>query len=112
VISREIADKAVPEEVQALEVCRSEVHAIWEPRFNAACASTQQGTDKLPQLHADVMCAIEAHHQAIRSAPTRPRLRMSLTHRHGTMHQVVEAGRAGWIRGYRALAAAHRASMR
>jgi hypothetical protein len=33
---------------------------------------------------------------------------MHLVHRKGAMHQVVDAGRAGWVRDFRAIAEAHR----
>lgn len=102
-LAREVADKQVPEHMQALEATQGEAHALWEIRFNAAC--TQQPTDPmLPGLHGDVMVAIEQHHNAHPPAV----LPMSVVHRLGSMHQVVENGEAGWVREFRSIAEDYR----
>jgi hypothetical protein len=98
-LTREVADKGVEEEVGALATVRAEVHAIWETRFNAKC-SEKPLDPKLPGLHPQVMLAIEQLHSS-----GRPLLiPMSLVHRLGSMHQVVEYGGAGWVLEFRKIA--------
>src|SRR5258706_11610695 len=53
-LAREILDKRVPAEVEALSEADGVVHGIWESRFNAA-VQTLAGNPRLPGLHADVM---------------------------------------------------------
>jgi hypothetical protein len=102
-LAREVADKQVPEHTQALETTQGEAHALWETRFNAACAVVP-GDPRLPGLHGQVMVAIEQHHNAYPSTA----LPMNVVHRLGSMHQVVENGDAGWVRHFRTIAEDHR----
>lgn len=101
VLSREVADKRVPEHVQALEGERADLLSIWEDRYNDACREPDAGDGLLPRLHPDVMSAIERRHDSGRVEA----LLMHLVHRKGAMHQVVENGRAGWIRDFRSVIA-------
>jgi hypothetical protein len=100
-LGREVADKRVTEHVLALQAERADLRSIWEDRYNQACRTS--GGHLLPTLHAEVMQAIEHRHDGagVQVLP------MHLVHRKGAMHQVVEAGRAGWVRGFRAIAAGH-----
>jgi hypothetical protein len=50
------------------------------------------------------MAAIERRHDGGRVEI----LPMHLIHRKGAMHQVVQAGRAGWVRDFHGLAEVHR----
>ncbi len=102
-LAREVADKQVPEHMQALETTQGEAHALWETRFSAACAQ-EPADPALPGLHGQVMVAIEQHHNAHPSIA----LPMSVVHRLGSMHQVVENGEAGWVRQFRSIAEGHR----
>jgi hypothetical protein len=101
-LAREVADKKVSEHIDALRAERADLRSIWEDRYNQACAESAQ--DLLPELHPGVMAAIEHRHDSGRPEV----LPMHLIHRKGAMHQVVEDGSAGWVRGFRAIADAHR----
>jgi hypothetical protein len=103
-LTREVQDKAVPEHVLRLGTVRSEVRSLWSLEYNGAC-SANPDSDLLPELHPKVMRSIRDYHNAQPDPP----LRMSVVHRLGTMHQVVEGGDAGWVRNFRALAEGHRA---
>ena len=101
-LSREVADKRVTEQMLALQAERADLRSIWEDRYNRACGDAS-ADGLLPQLHPDVMEAIERRHDGGRVEA----LPMHLIHRKGAMHQAVEAGRAGWVRDFRAIAEAH-----
>jgi hypothetical protein len=101
-LSREVADKKVGEHIDALRAERADLRSIWEDRYNQTCAASAR--DLLPELHPDVMAAIEHRHDSGRPEV----LPMHLIHRKGAMHQVVEDGSAGWVRGFRDIAEAHR----
>jgi hypothetical protein len=102
-LGREVADKRVAEHVLALQSERADLRSIWEDRFNQALAASRAEEDLLPGLHPGVMTAIERRHDGGRVDA----LPMHLVHRKGAMHQVVESGRAGWTRGFRAIAEDH-----
>ncbi len=102
-LAREVADKDVPQELDALRTSRAEAHSIWETRFIEKCEE-HKGSAKLPGLYPDVMRSLENHHQ---TAPQMP-LRMSLVHRLGTMHLAVDDGDAGWTSAYKELVDQHR----
>lgn len=98
-LSREVADKRVGEHMLALQAERADLRSIWEDRYNRACsAAAEDGL--LPDLHPEVMEAIERRHDGGRVEI----LPMHLIHRKGAMHQVVQAGRAGWVRDFHGLA--------
>lgn len=102
-LSREVADKRVPDHMLALQGEQADLRSIWEDRYNRACAEASDG-GLLPALHADVMEAIERRHDGagIQVLP------MHLIHRKGAMHQIVDTGSAGWVRDFRAIAKTHR----
>lgn len=104
ILSRDVVDRGVPEEMGVLAASRAGVHALWENHFNRRC-SADAADDLLTGLHADVMDAIKDFHYAER--PEERSLRMALVHRWGSMHEIVEAGRAGWIRAFRKIASDH-----
>jgi hypothetical protein len=96
-LAREIKDKGVPAELDALGEADGLVHGIWESLFNAACRR-YAADPLLPGLHADVM-------RDIRESTAFPvTLRAGPVHRCGLMHRVVEGRRAGWVRHWRAIA--------
>jgi hypothetical protein len=102
-LAREVADKGVVEEVQTIETMRAETHAVWETRFNERCAPPP--SDRLlPGFYGEVMKAIEVLH----GAGERFVIPLSLVHRLGSMHQVVEEGAAGWVYKWREIVEAHR----
>lgn len=97
---REVTDKQVAAELHELDARDAEVVALWEPRYGRYEVSSDSDGRA---LHADVMEAIERHHQA-----TKPRtLRAGLIHTLGLMHRAVELGRAGWCREWRPVARDH-----
>jgi hypothetical protein len=102
-LSREVADKRVGEHIDALRAERADLRSIWEDRYNKACASADSAQPLLPDLHPGVMEAIERRHDGTAVGV----LPMHLIHRKGAMHQVVEDGRAGWVRDYRSVVEAH-----
>jgi len=99
-IAREVMDKGVPGELKALASADAGVHAIWEHRFNSACAAIEGR--QLPALHADVMADIRSE-----KASLMPRLTANIVHVCGIAHRVVEDGRAGWVRDWRDVASHH-----
>jgi hypothetical protein len=103
-LSREVADKKVGEHIDALRAERADLRSIWEDRYNKACAESHPTEGLLPELHPDVMEAIERRHDSGRIEV----LPMHLIHRKGAMHQVVEDGSAGWVRDFRGIVEAHR----
>jgi hypothetical protein len=93
-LAREVADKRVAEHMQALQAERADLRSMWEDRYNKACADSDAGDRLLPELHPQVMEAIERRHDSGRVEV----LPMHLLHRKGAMHQVVENRGAGWVR--------------
>ncbi len=104
-LAREVADKRIAEHMQALQAERADLRSIWEDRYNRACAVAEAADSLLPELHPEVMEAIERRHDSGRVEV----LPMHLIHRKGAMHQVVESGSAGWVRAFRAIAEGHSA---
>lgn len=103
ILTQEVEDKAVPGELNKLKNWRIRVDSTWSTAFNTAC---QTGADdQLPGLFQNVMDAIEQRHSGEAAG-----LRASVVHGIGLMHQRVDRERAGWIRNWRAIAAAHDAS--
>jgi hypothetical protein len=96
-MAREIADKAVPFELDALAEADGLVHGIWEARFNAA-SQRRPADPRLPGLHGEVMADIRE------SGAFPPLLPAGPVHRCGLMHVVVEDRRAGWVTQWRAIA--------
>ncbi|MEV4219101.1 hypothetical protein [Nonomuraea sp. NPDC049725] len=105
ILSREIHDKALEEEVAALNDTRAVLGSLWSQRFNTA---VQLSNDRLlPGLYERVMDAIREHHPSVPKV-----LRCGLIHAFGLMHQRVDEGRAGWVRDYNKLAAEYMSSIR
>ncbi|MEV6926577.1 hypothetical protein AB0M46_19035 [Dactylosporangium sp. NPDC051485] len=95
-LAREILDKRVPAELEALDEADGVVHGIWEADFNAH-ATRHPANPLLPGLHASVM-------REIRETGAFPAgLRAGPVHRCGLMHRVVEQRRAGWVAHWREL---------
>jgi hypothetical protein len=97
-VARDVADKGVEAEIASVESVRAESHAIWETRFNAHCAGPPPDP-LLPGLYAEVMQAIEQRHNSGQPLA----IPLSLVHRLGSMHQVVDEGAAGWVQAWRAI---------
>ncbi|MET7418921.1 hypothetical protein [Dactylosporangium sp. NPDC005555] len=94
-LAREVLDKRIPSEVEALSEADGVVHGIWEATFNAKVVDEDP---RLPGLHAEVM-------REIRESGVFPsQLRAGPVHRCGLMHRVVEDRRAGWVRHWRDIA--------
>ncbi|MFJ9624683.1 serine/threonine protein kinase [Streptomyces sp. NPDC101181] len=100
ILSHEVTDKGVPEELQTLSDVRTTLASIWAQRFNSALQATDDR--RLIGLYVGVMDAIRSYHPNI---PTE--IRCGMVHAFGIMHQRVNDGRAGWVRDYKAVAAAH-----
>lgn len=103
VFTQEVEDKAVPAELDRLRRWRMRVDSTWSTAFNTACQVDQN--DQLPGLFQNVMDAIEQRHTDEAAG-----LRASVIHGMGLMHQRVDNERAGWMRSWRDVAAAHDAS--
>jgi hypothetical protein len=97
-LAREILDKGVRSEVDALGEADGVVHGIWEARFNAV-SQAFLGEPLLPGLHAAVMGEIRES----RAFPVA--LNAGGVHRCGLMHRIVQDRRAGWVRHWRQIAA-------
>ncbi len=94
---RDINDKGVLEEIDALQEADALVGGVWEERYAAACVRSQD--ERLPELLADVMDGVRAACGTLPNVlPARP------IHVQGLMHRVVDFGRAGWVRGWRSVA--------
>jgi hypothetical protein len=89
-MAREITDKGVRRELDALAEADGVAHGIWEARFNAHAEG--------PGLHAAVMGEIRE------SSAFPAELYASRVHRCGLMHRIVQGGRAGWVRHWRRIA--------
>jgi hypothetical protein len=95
-LARDILDKRVPTELEALDEADGVVHGIWEADFNRHVAA-HPGEPRLPGLHAAVM------HEIRESTAFPAGLRAGPVHRCGLMHRVVEQRRAGWVTHWREL---------
>jgi hypothetical protein len=101
IIAREVHDKGVQAELQALVSADAHVYALWENRYNAACEAAE-GERRLPGLHQAVMSDVAG------AQPSLPRvLRLGTVHAMGLVHRTVEEGRAGWVRDFRRVAEEH-----
>jgi hypothetical protein len=103
-LHRETLDKSGDRGKQFLESVQEELFSMWSHRWDAHCAKSP-AEPLLSGLHSEVMSAIEQIHAALTASDDV--VPMRLTHRKGSMHQVVETGRAGWIRDFRQLAEEH-----
>ncbi len=97
VMARDVHEREVRAEVEALGSVQASLHQMWHTRYEAEKASVDPDVNALPRLYPGVMTAVEAHHQA---NPSRE-LRDTLVHRSGLVHHLVEAGEAGWVRSYK-----------
>ncbi|MFJ5269304.1 hypothetical protein [Streptomyces sp. NPDC088358] len=100
ILSHEVTDKAVAEELQALARSKSELGSLWAQRFNVACQASQ--TEKLMGLYLDVMDTVREHHPKLPMS-----IKSSLVHAFGMVHQRVNDGRAGWAKDYKDIARDH-----
>lgn len=100
ILSHEVTDKGVAEELQVLFDVRATLGSIWAQRFNSALQANDDR--RLIGLYMGVMDAIRSYHPNI---PTE--IRCGMVHAFGIMHQRVNDGRAGWVRDYKVVAAAH-----
>jgi hypothetical protein len=103
VLARDIADREVPREVDALRSMKATLHQMWSTRYELHKGLCPDGETMLPALYPEVMAAVEESHLSDRS----PTLRDTLVHRSGLVHHLVEAGDAGWVLDFRRVAAAH-----
>lgn len=104
VMTRDVQEREVRRELDALRSVQAELHQMWHTRFEAERAERDDSTTALPGLYPGVMTAVEAYHQASPSAT----LRDTLVHRSGLVHHLVEAGHAGWVRNFDRIAEEHR----
>jgi hypothetical protein len=104
VMTRDVQEREVRSELDALSSVRAQLHQMWHTRFEAERAARDEGSSALPGLYPGVMAAVEAHHQASPS----PALRDTMVHRSGLVHHLVEAGHAGWVRDFDRITEEHR----
>ncbi|MYX32251.1 MULTISPECIES: serine/threonine protein kinase [unclassified Streptomyces] len=100
ILSHEITDKGIPDEMKALADTKVVLASLWAQRFNSAL-QVSSGR-KLVGLYERVMDAVREHHPNLP-----PEIRSNVVHAFGMIHQRVDAGRAGWVRDYRDVAAAY-----
>jgi hypothetical protein len=103
-LRREASDKSGERAQKFLDGLQEVLYGMWSHRWQASC-ERNAGDPLLPGLHSEVMSAIEQLHAAPASGDDV--VPMHVAHRKGAMHQVVETGRAGWIREFRKLAEEH-----
>ncbi|MDR7273553.1 hypothetical protein [Catenuloplanes atrovinosus] len=96
-LAREILDKGVRAELDALGEADGVARGIWEARFNAVAAA-RPADPLLSGLHAAVMGEIRE------SGAFPVALRAGRVHRCGLMHRIVQDRRAGWVRDWRRIA--------
>jgi hypothetical protein len=102
ILAREVRDKGLADECNALDEVEMIVRAVWELEFNRSCV-TSSGR-QLPELHPLVMQQISGRSDRLSAnLPLHPVQGM------GVMHQVVDVGSAGWVRDFRAIADRHQA---
>lgn len=101
-LAREVVDKDVPLEVDALVEADATVHSIWEAAYNQA--GLDPNDDEMRHLHAYVMGQIRGMGDSWPSG-----LRSTPVHRCGMMHRIVEDARAGWVSHWEGVAVEHRA---
>jgi hypothetical protein len=99
-LARDLAAAGNADGVAALEELHLEVQLLWEEQFNAR-VSGADSVGRMPDLVGEVLrraaaCADPAG------------LRVRSAHRKGIAHRLVEDMRAGWVRHWRDIAAAHR----
>ncbi|MFJ2193977.1 serine/threonine protein kinase [Kitasatospora sp. NPDC087861] len=96
-VAREIAHKAVPAEVTALRSADATLHGLWEMQFNECCAE-----NAIPAMHSRVWRDVLNQH------PNLPKvLRLEVVHAWGLVHRLVDNRKAGWVKHWRQIAAAH-----
>jgi hypothetical protein len=101
VLARDVVNRGVPEERQALLELDYTVWELWEQ--HAGMSSGQAGVDAeaaARALFATVM-------QDVRRLPAPGPLPTRTVHHTGMMHRVVETGRAGWVASWRRVAVEH-----
>jgi hypothetical protein len=103
---REISDKAVETELDALAEAEAIVHVIWEAHFNEACRQ-HPDDDRLPGLYPTVMREIR---DSTHSFPAL--LGGGPVHYCGMLHRVVERRQAGWVMQWRWVAAEYDRAVR
>jgi hypothetical protein len=101
-LAREVVDKDVPAEVDALVEADATLHSIWEATYNESELDTND--PNMHSLHASVMSQIRGMGGSWPSA-----LRSTPVHRCGMMHRIVEDARAGWVSHWENVVAEHRA---
>jgi hypothetical protein len=99
---RDVADKAVQREVDALRDAEALVEDIWSERFDEESTTSQ--SNQLPALLGRVMDGLRSQHKLLP-----PHLPARLTHFQGLAHKRVEAGAAGWSRDWETVRDAHAA---
>jgi hypothetical protein len=97
ILAHEITDKAIADELEALESSRAVLASLWSQRFNTAVQTNDERI--LPGLYEKVMDAVRDHHPQMPTV-----LNCGLIHAFGLIHQRVNAGKAGWVRDYKDVA--------
>lgn len=98
-MARDVAARAVPGEVSALNEIELDVHGEWESAFNLASgAADEEG--RMSGLVETVIAAAAA-------LPSTAELPLRPAHRRGIAHRLVEHVRAGWVANWRQVAKEH-----
>ncbi|MEV7238067.1 serine/threonine protein kinase [Streptomyces sp. NPDC051020] len=92
-VAREIAHKAVPNEVAALKSADAILHGVWEMQFNECSA------EDAIKLHGRVWREVRDEHARMPKV-----LRLEVVHSWGLVHRLVDNRRAGWVKHWRQIA--------
>lgn len=98
-MARDVAARAVPGEMSALNEIELDVHGEWESAFNLASGSADEG-GRMVGLVDSVTAAAGA-------LPSSGGLPLRPAHRRGIAHRLVEHVRAGWVLQWRQVAKDH-----
>lgn len=103
-MARDVAARAVPGEVSALNEIELDIHGEWESAFNhASNAAAEDGR---------MVGLVDAVTAAAGALPSTARLPLRPAHRRGIAHRLVEHVRAGWVLQWRQIANDHAAPRR
>jgi len=103
VLARDVVNRGVPEERDALLELDYTVWQLWEQQNLLADLDPSQSAETQAKLLFRAVMSEVGRVAAPRSLPVRP------VHSTGMMHRVVETGRAGWVPTWREVAATHTA---
>jgi hypothetical protein len=94
-LTQEILDKGVTEELRDLISLREKLRAMWEPKYNFACSKSDI---ELTRLYSNLMLAIQEQDKTSLSTQV---IKASFVHKQGVVHQLADKCQVGWTRNFR-----------